>query len=670
MLDDRVSQVLKDSLMRLHPGLDALHLLEAEDIEEASLATTLRLDEEDRRRLAIGLSVMRRHSMFSFECRLGESTERRAIGFALLSQSFCIVIEKRGPITAAEPGWLIDTLLLHSVRLAAIEALHHSHEGAQAGVDLWDGYGAQKSEDDLDDEAIQSVVTAVDLASNTGCELFRIELLLKQARLCLKVADNARALSAARNAVLTADAYTSGLQPCRGENEAHLAIGILATASERVEDARRLLAESLEVLACALVVCVLRSEQSSIENSIGIGGAKASAEQLAVARECLHRCVRINRASTSRMQFAESLIAAIDARDLVAAGRLASSKSTVTPMPIDNDQLLDAVEGFYTRSRRITVDEQQSEYQDAFDGASKGNTVLAFLKRHCPEPALAKLAYVSIGGGDGSEVDHVLRHSGLRCGIVVEYMRGAAGRARSRSATLAHDFGGQKKIEVWEGNVFDLLGQCKEQLQEWRRQGVISGVAISAQAVLHELQSREPSRYDPSMLFKLYEGFGTRIFHSREPAKPRGDTPPWEGMVRVRMRGIESSRLCAVCNLVKNNVPGLHRELPTETDADGFVRAPALVAIEMLHKILRFSGVERLRVEMEECLVGFEPLAVQQALAPYVGDEAVRVDYVVTETFERMYRTSGVEAMLAATGEKLHIPHAFALITGVRMTDA
>ncbi len=124
-------------------------------------------------------------------------------------------------------------------------------------------------------------------------------------------------------------------------------------------------------------------------------------------------------------------------------------------------------------------------YQRIFTGgaASKAHDVLASAKQCLGNEKPTKMIYLSLGGGDGSGIVWAMKRGGFAKGVLVEWMDKAVDAAKVMMPTMLRD--GQE-VEYITGDVAQKFDQCEQQLQNWREKGM-TGLLISAQAVLHEL---------------------------------------------------------------------------------------------------------------------------------------------------------------------------------------
>ena len=103
----------------------------------------------------------------------------------------------------------------------------------------------------------------------------------------------------------------------------------------------------------------------------------------------------------------------------------------------------------------------RQEYNDTFrDGDKKAREVLKYLKQVKANPA--RLGYISIGGADGSEIEYVLKNSGIEHGILLEYDRNYCNEVRKK---------GIEGLEIFEGDAWNNRQEVSELIKYWKKKG-------------------------------------------------------------------------------------------------------------------------------------------------------------------------------------------------------
>jgi hypothetical protein len=88
-------------------------------------------------------------------------------------------------------------------------------------------------------------------------------------------------------------------------------------------------------------------------------------------------------------------------------------------------------------------------YIHSFESSAqeKARSVLEIISRQAPFSTL-KPVFLSIGGGDGAELEYLLQNSSATVGVLIEGLRPLADMARTRAKSLLNG----KSIEVIEGD--------------------------------------------------------------------------------------------------------------------------------------------------------------------------------------------------------------------------
>lgn len=306
------------------------------------------------------------------------------------------------------------------------------------------------------------------------------------------------------------------------------------------------------------------------------------------------------------------------------------------------------------------------EYQETFknEGARKAKYIIEdlLLREKQGQFNTADLVYLSIGGADGSEIEHVLRSTHIKHGIMVEVDDRAADEAKSRAKELSTELG--KEFRVITGDVTAKLQEISTELGSYRKKQALSGIVCSAQAVLHELPRRSPG-FNFSVFFgTIYKdpSWQTVAFYSREPCIP----PNWPPTVEVRIENVSGDSLRQFAIHVADRLGLLQRanDLP-----GGWVQVSGIVAVELLHKLLRNDTIRKIKYELEEQLTAFNPRLVETILKNHVPGMDVRLKYETTAGFREAVESHDVQFRDPDQNE-LAIPVTHVRITAIRARSA
>jgi hypothetical protein len=307
----------------------------------------------------------------------------------------------------------------------------------------------------------------------------------------------------------------------------------------------------------------------------------------------------------------------------------------------------------------LSNDEDEVEYQDSFanEGVRKAEYVIDDLRYRASkgEFQLERLAYLCIGGADGSEVAQILDATAISKAVMIEISDVAANKAQARVDDLAKR---GKEFVVLPGDATARLKDALSVAEAWCRQGEVDGLVCSAQGVLHELPSRSPQFDLANFLGAIFRYSGWKIcaFYSREPSLPDG----WPPSVRIRVPDLDGEHLARMARHVgqRCGIQGEATEL-----ANDWVALPSVLAVETLHKLIRAGSVQRIEYELGEQLTSFDPMAVQAHLESMVDGMRVSVEYITTLGFKRALLDYGVEYR-GHDSAKLSLPRTHSEVIG------
>lgn len=308
--------------------------------------------------------------------------------------------------------------------------------------------------------------------------------------------------------------------------------------------------------------------------------------------------------------------------------------------------------------KNVSIDE---EYQDNFsnEGDRKATYIIDDLKykESNGEVIINALCYLSIGGADGSEIEKILTATEIKKGILIEISDAAAERAREKAKQLSA-LG--KELIVLQGDASEKLDDALSVVERFVKKDMISGLVVSAQAVLHELPKRSKSYNLPIFLGKLYREpkLDYCLFYSREPCEPKG----WTERVRLRIEKVSNEDLfrftCHVRDRLK--ITGDPQKL-----SSNWLNVESILAIESLHKLLRNNTLKRIEYELGEQLTEFNPFDVKKTLENSVEGMKVSIEYLITVGFKRALIENKVE-YFGHNSELLPIPQTHVEIIGFK----
>ncbi len=303
------------------------------------------------------------------------------------------------------------------------------------------------------------------------------------------------------------------------------------------------------------------------------------------------------------------------------------------------------------------------------------------------------MVYLSLGGSDGSELLTAMAEGRFGIGYLAEYMPTAVAEAKAKEADLRRgvDREGEPialRLFDWQtmhceqGNIGDKFNDCLQQLKRWREEKNMTGLIISAQAVLHELPFRARCNPFPwAKLFSFYKGFQAKVFHSREPCLPTEGG--WLQPVRVKIPHADPEQAVQALTVIKAHFLGGLDSAPEALRAhfkgdiyhcgEGIIEAPGPLVVEFLHKFLREMSPERFCHEMQECLSAFDPDEIVAHLRDIFGVSRVQLVYGTSGSFSGLYQKFGITATRASSSggsfPDLGMPKCYCTITASRFEE-
>ena len=272
--------------------------------------------------------------------------------------------------------------------------------------------------------------------------------------------------------------------------------------------------------------------------------------------------------------------------------------------------------------------------------------------------ALDRCGYLSVGGGDGAEIEYVMSNTPIRYGVLLDFNPDLYQTARQREDALRSQ---GKSLEVIIGDVSQQISECRKRLERWRSQGLIDGLVTSAQAVLHELPLRSPGFDIDNVLGEMFWDWAPCLFYCREPCHPEG----WPEQVKLSVGAPPIAR-----DLLEDfakqiqaylGIQGrVHRAGPRH------ITLPAVLAVETLTKLFYLEDYKH---EIGEQATWWRAdkltLKVQDVLGP---DSIVKHETLATDSFEKRYKDFRIEAR-DAEGKKLPLPRVFVRIRAIRWRE-
>lgn len=260
-------------------------------------------------------------------------------------------------------------------------------------------------------------------------------------------------------------------------------------------------------------------------------------------------------------------------------------------------------------------------YIDAFKTSArrKAETVLGFLKDGT-FPA-NKPVFVSVGGGDGEELAHLLENSTATDGVLLELSDAFADRARNRKLRDG------KRIRVVQGSAQARIAEAMEYAAHLVRQGCGDALIITCHAVIHEMYDRGDIGFDDlgffGPIFK-YPDLPTG-FTYREP----GDIEGWPDELLVSA-DCDPESLLKLAEAIRGRHEALKKLTPApQTIAGESLRVHRTLGLELLAKLFY---LEDLPHEIEERSTSIDHDRLNNAIHTAIGDRARFENRAVSQT--------------------------------------
>jgi len=296
-------------------------------------------------------------------------------------------------------------------------------------------------------------------------------------------------------------------------------------------------------------------------------------------------------------------------------------------------------------SKEINLEFYKNYHKSFRDsGIHKGKTVLNQLNSLRNIPKLERLAYISLGGSEGSELDYILRNSEIRVGILMELDTYTCEIANKKLSKLPRD----KKHKIIPGDLTQQTQVLQSILNKFKESGEIDGVLIVANSVFHELSFRS-SKFDlNSLIGELFWDWDPCIFVCREPCKPFN----WPEKVEFSVRCLSSDLLYNFTQEVKSQL-----SFSDEVIRCGpkFISTSSVLVTEVIHKLFY---IDDFSYEIKERLTSLNPDNFVRLIEQNLGKNSVFQVRLNSSSFSRKYQELDIEAR-DLYGASLSIPLTF-----------
>lgn len=256
---------------------------------------------------------------------------------------------------------------------------------------------------------------------------------------------------------------------------------------------------------------------------------------------------------------------------------------------------------------------QPDAYIESFRESARGKArdVLERLNSDPPPNSGPRPVFVSVGGGDATELAYLLENSEATDGILLESHRASAELARQLRIS-------GKELHVFEGDAQERLREVMEFASSFVASKRADFQVVTCHAVIHELYDRSQSRFDSARFFGTIFGDPTipTWFTYREPGVPE----KWPGEVLLQARCRPQS-LLDLAWIIRRRHRSFELTRQEPHVLGDHVRMDRGLAMETLVKLFYLSG---LPYELEERSTSVDHQRLESTLMMAVGHAAAR----------------------------------------------
>lgn len=254
------------------------------------------------------------------------------------------------------------------------------------------------------------------------------------------------------------------------------------------------------------------------------------------------------------------------------------------------------------------------EYIRAFEQSaqSKAQSVLDLLKDQ-PRVSALRPVFLSVGGGDGAELEYLLTHSTATAGVLIESERTLANIARQRATALS---AAGLRMEVFEGDAKHKISDAVSNATALVASGAGDYFCVTCHAVLHELFDRGDTRFDIAKFFgTIFSDYTISTwFTYREPGVP--DKWPEEVLLKA---DCEPQSLLLLAQEICRRHSSMRDLEPSAHVLGDHVRLNRTLAMEVLAKLFYLPDILH---EIEERSTAVDHSQLTNILWYAIGDRA------------------------------------------------
>lgn len=246
--------------------------------------------------------------------------------------------------------------------------------------------------------------------------------------------------------------------------------------------------------------------------------------------------------------------------------------------------------------------------------------------------AQADAVLVSVGGADGTELEHILQTTEARYGLLLEYDDRLSDRAREKALRLRDDR--DKFMEVFTGDALQKIDPALRRVDNWREAGVVGTIVLTMHAVLHEFPNRGGGTEDlEGFLHKFLWRRLPVLAIAREPCMPDGLPPV-----------VYLSADCRPDNLANlaRRIQSAHSEFLTEMAPAPMAKSVRMSSRLAIETVAKLFYLESLPYEIEERITSFTKQELVGAFRNVFETENVRTETLQTDSVHHLWRELGI----------------------------
>lgn len=260
---------------------------------------------------------------------------------------------------------------------------------------------------------------------------------------------------------------------------------------------------------------------------------------------------------------------------------------------------------------------------------NKAEDVIAIINRMGIDSS--EVAFLSIGGADGTEIEQLLLKTRSSFGILIEFAQKLSDIAKGKAERLQKESG--KQLLVYTGDATQNLDTVIQQVEQWKRDDKIKLLVISIHALLHELPDRGSRITDlEGFLQKFLWRSVPIVLIVREPCLPKG-LPD----IVYLSADCDPRTIVAVAEKIIAKHPSFAgHERPLALNSK--VKIDSGLAIETVMKMLY---IEQINYEIQERITSYTRDEYLRIFRNVFTDKNITYEDIQTDSFNMLWNKYG-----------------------------